>query len=89
MVCPQGKESIGVETVVNHCAQSFCAVSLIPERLAYPISDLCFALIDADVALAMVVISHTSDKTVGIFLDQSPDVVAIEDGIDYLKALLY
>ena len=71
MVCPQGKESIGVETVVNH------------------LSDLCFALIDADVALAMVVISHTSDKTVGIFLDQSPDVVAIEDGIDYLKALRY
>ena len=89
MVCPQGKESLCVEAVVNHCSQCFGAVSLIPESLADPIADLRFALINTYVALSMVVIPHAPYETVGIFQEQSPDVVAIEDRIDYLKALLY
>ena len=62
---------------------------MIPERLSDPVSYLCFTFSNADVALVVVIVTHASDELAGFLQYQSPDMVAVEYGIDDLLTFFY
>lgn len=71
-------------------ANTYCK-SKFKESLLFisPAVYLCFSFNNTDVALVILIVTHTSDQLVGFFQYQSPGMVAVEYCIDDLQTFFF
>ena len=89
MVSPDVLEMLLVDAVVEHQLQGFGADSFVPIRLSYPVAHLAVVFSNWDVAGFMGVVADAADSLVGLFQDNRPCGVIMEECADYLPTFLY
>ena len=83
-VTPNGTITLFPETIIYQQTQSLGTDATIPKRSSYPIACFHIVLAYADVTFAVKVIAHTTDCLTRFLQYNSPSVIVIEHGADYL-----